>query len=102
LPSGCVVAVVAAALQLGLGVEAHADDDGASGEVVETFVLLVVAPGPAVDLAVGFVADLADDGLAVAGNGGDAVAGPLVFEGLSAGAEAVDALPCTVVAVADG
>jgi len=93
LPSGGVVAVVAAVGQLGLGVETHADDDVASSEVVEAFVLLVVAPVPAVDLAVGFVADLADDGLAVAGDGGDAVAGPLVFDALSAWAEAAYALP---------
>ena len=48
--------------------------------------MLVIAPGPAVDLAVGVVADLADDGLAVAGDGGDALACPLVFDGLAAGA----------------
>jgi len=63
---------------------------------------LVVAPVPAVDLAVGFVGDLCDYWLSVAGDGGDAVADPLVFDGLTTGAEAADALPCGVIAVADG
>jgi len=101
-PSGGVVAVIAAVGQLGFGIEAQADDHGTPGEVVKAFVRLGVAPGPAVDLAVGFVGDLADDGLAVDAQGGDAVAGPLVVEALSAGAEAAGAMPGDVVAVADG
>ena len=101
-PSGGVVAVIAAVGQLGFGIEAQADDHGAPGEVVKALVRLGVAPGPAVDLAVRFVGDLADDGLAVDAQGGDPVAGPLVIEGLSAGAEAAGALPGGVVAVADG
>jgi len=98
--SGGVVAVVAAVGQLGFGIEAQADDRGAAGEVVKAFVRLGVAPGPAVDLAVRLVGDLADDGLAVDAQGGDPVAGPLVVEALSAGAEAAGALPYGVVAVA--
>ena len=101
-PSGGIVAVIAAVGQLGLCIETHADDHGAAGEVVKAFVRLAVAPGPAVDLAVRLVGDLAYDGLAVDAQGGDPVAGPLVVECLSAGAEAAGAMPGGVVAVADG
>ncbi len=85
-----------------VSVKTQADHDGAAVKVVKAFARLVVAPDPAVDLSVGVVADLADDGLAVTVNGGDAVACPLVFCGLAAGAEAVGALPGRIVSMADG
>ncbi|MGZ4954577.1 MAG: hypothetical protein ACXV8Q_05645 [Methylobacter sp.] len=83
-------------------IEPHTDDHRAAGEVVKTLVLLVVTPNPAVDLAVGFVTDLAEQRLAVDQYCVDMVAAPLVVDLLTAGAEASGALPGGVVAVADG
>ncbi len=88
--------------QLGGRVKAHAGENDAPSEVAKPLVQLFVAPGPAVDLVVRFIGDLGHQRLAVDVNSGDVVAGPLVFDGLTAGAKATGALPCGVVGVADG
>jgi len=97
--AGRVVAIVTAVGQLG-GIEAQAGEHGPPGQVVEALVRLAIAPGPAVDLAVRFIADLADQRLAIDRNGIELAVQPDVAEGLAARRNRLLPLALRIVAVA--